>query len=34
VKGKPAMETYLLISRRVDAPGARAATNGDPHPRK
>ncbi len=30
VKGKPAMETYLLISRRVDAPGAWSATNGDP----
>ena len=34
VKGKLAMETYLLISRRVDAPGAWSATNGDPHPRK
>jgi class 3 adenylate cyclase len=33
VKGKLAMETYRLISRRVDAPGAGSTTNRDPHPR-
>ena len=34
VKGKLAMATYLLISRRVDAPGAWSATNEDPRPKK
>jgi adenylate cyclase len=33
VKGRLAMETYLLISRRVGAPGAWSATDGHSRPR-
>jgi hypothetical protein len=32
-QGRLAMETHLLISRRVGAPGALSGTDGDPHPR-